>query len=73
MLRLLSFKAKKRKDFGKLFKPCHVGIHWKALAERYQMYPCARVSIIFQVLIIKAIFQVLIIKAIFRRYLKKNY
>ena len=26
-------------------KPCHVGIHWIALAE----YPFARVSVIFQV------------------------
>ena len=34
MLRLLSSKAQGRKDFlEKTSKPCHVGIHWKALAK----------------------------------------
>ena len=33
MPRLLSSKAKGCKDFGKASKPCHVGIHWIALAE----------------------------------------
>ena len=30
-------KAQGRKDFCKPSKPCHVGIHWKALAEYSQM------------------------------------
>ena len=29
--------GRKCKKFWKSFKPCHVGIHWKALAEYYQM------------------------------------
>ena len=33
MLRLLSYKAKGCKDFWKPSTPCHVGIHWIALAE----------------------------------------
>ena len=33
MLRLLSPKAQGYKDFYKPSKPCHVGIHWKALTE----------------------------------------
>ena len=37
MLRLLSSKAQERKDSWKSSKPCHVGIHWKALAEFSQM------------------------------------
>ena len=37
MLRLLLSKAQGRKDFLKPLKPCHVGIHWKALAEKFQM------------------------------------
>ena len=37
MLRLLSSKAQERKDFQKTSKPCHVGTHWKALAECSQM------------------------------------
>ena len=37
MLRLLSPNAQERKDFWKPSKPCHVGIHWKALAEYSQM------------------------------------
>ena len=37
MLRLLLSKAKGRKDYCKQSKPCHVGIHWKALAEYSQM------------------------------------
>ena len=37
MLRLLSSKAQERKDFFKSSKPCHVGIHWKALAEYSSM------------------------------------
>ena len=37
MLRLLSSEAQGRKDFRKLSKPCHVGIHWIALAEYSQM------------------------------------
>ena len=32
MLRLLSSKAQEHKDFWKPSKPCHVGIHWNALA-----------------------------------------
>ena len=37
MLRLLSSKAQGRKQFRKPSKPCHVGIHLKALAEYSQM------------------------------------
>ena len=37
MLRLLSSKGQGRKDFGKPFKPCHLGIHWKAPAEFSKM------------------------------------
>ena len=37
MLRLLSSKAQGRNDFWKTSKPCHVGIHWIALAEYSQM------------------------------------
>ena len=37
MLRLLSSKAQGRKDLWKLFKPCQIGIHWKALAEFSKM------------------------------------
>ena len=36
-LRLLSSTAQGRKDLWKSSKPCHVGIHKKALAEYYQM------------------------------------
>ena len=36
MLRLLSSKARGCKDFCKPTKPCHVGIHWKALTEYSQ-------------------------------------
>ena len=36
MLRLLPSKAKGRRIFGKPSKPCHVGIHWIALAENSQ-------------------------------------
>ena len=45
MLRLLSPKEKARKDFQKSSKPCHVGIHWIALAdwELIDEWPCARV------------------------------
>ena len=37
MMRLLSSKAQGRKDFWKPSKPCHVDIHWIALAEFSQM------------------------------------
>ena len=37
MLRLLSSKAQGHKDFRNTSKPCHVGIHWKALAKYFQM------------------------------------
>ena len=37
MLRLLSAKAQGCKDFWKSSQPCHVGIHWRALAEYFQM------------------------------------
>ena len=37
MLRLLSSKAQGCKNFRKTSKPCHVGIHWIALAEYSQM------------------------------------
>ena len=37
MLRLLSSKPQGRKDFLTPLKPCHVGIHWIALAEYSQM------------------------------------
>ena len=37
MLRLLSSKAHGRKDFWKPSEPCHVGIHWIALAGHSQM------------------------------------
>ena len=33
MLILLSSKGQGHKDFQKPSKPCHVGIHWTALAE----------------------------------------
>ena len=36
MLRLLLSKAQERKEFWKPSKPCHVGIHWIALAEYSQ-------------------------------------
>ena len=45
MLKLILPKAKELEDFRKPSKPCHVGIHLNALKE----YPCARVSVIFQV------------------------
>ena len=34
---ILSSKVQGDKDFGKPSKPCHVGIHLKALAEHSQM------------------------------------
>ena len=37
MVRLLSSKEQGCKDFGKPSKPCHVGIHWIALAQCSQM------------------------------------
>ena len=37
MLRLLLSKGKGCRDFLKPSKPCHVGIHWIALAENSQM------------------------------------
>ena len=37
MLRLLWSKAHGCKDFWKPSKPCHVGIHWKAPTEYFQM------------------------------------
>ena len=37
MLRLPSPKAQGPKDFWKQSKPCHVGMHWKALAEYSHM------------------------------------
>ena len=37
MLRLISSKAQRHKDFWKPSKPCHVGIHWIALAVCSQM------------------------------------
>ena len=37
MLRLLLSKAQGCKDLWKTSKPCHVGIHWKALTEFSQM------------------------------------
>ena len=37
MLRLLLFKAQGCKDLWKQSKPCHGGIHWKALVECSQM------------------------------------
>ena len=37
MRRLLSSTAQGSEDFWKTFKPCHVGIHWKALTEFFQM------------------------------------
>ena len=37
MLRLFSSIAQGCKYFGKSSKPCHVGIHWKVLAEYSQM------------------------------------
>ena len=46
MLRLLSSITQDSKDFWKTSKPCHVGTHWKALADEY---PYARVSVIFHV------------------------
>ena len=37
MLRFLSSKLQGRKYFRKPLKPCHVGIHWKALTEYLHM------------------------------------
>ena len=37
MLRLLSYKAKRCKDFRNPSKPCHIDIHWTALTEHSQM------------------------------------
>ena len=37
MLRLYLSKAQKHRKFWKTFKPCHVGMHWKALDEYYLM------------------------------------
>ena len=37
MLRLLLSKAHRCKDFRKPSKPCHVGMHWIALAEYSRM------------------------------------
>ena len=37
MLKLLSSKAQGGKYFGKTSQPCHVCIHWKALAEHFHM------------------------------------
>ena len=37
MLRLHSSKAQEHKNLWKPSKPCHVGIHWKALAEYSQI------------------------------------
>ena len=37
MLRLLSSKAQRLKDFWNPSKPCDVGTHWKALDEYFQM------------------------------------
>ena len=37
MLRLLSSKTQEQKDARKPSTPCHVGTHWKALAECFQM------------------------------------
>ena len=37
MLRLLSSKGQRREVFWKPSKPCHVGIHWKAVTEYSQM------------------------------------
>ena len=37
MVRPLSSEAQGSKDFQKAYKPCHVGIHWLALAEYFQM------------------------------------
>ena len=37
MLRLLSSKAQRSKDFWKPSNPCHVGINWIALTEYSQM------------------------------------
>ena len=49
MRRPLSSKAQGRKEFWKPSEPCHVGIHWKALAEYSQMSTmCYRVSVILQ-------------------------
>ena len=42
MLRLPLSKTQGGKDFWKPSKPCHVGIHWIALAEYSQM--CTHVS-----------------------------
>ena len=37
MLRLHSPNAQERKNLSKTSKPCHVGTHWKALTEYFQM------------------------------------
>ena len=46
MLRLLSSKTQGCKNLWKPSKCCHVGIQWKALAEHYDEWPCARVLFI---------------------------
>ena len=37
MLSLLLSRTLERKDFRKPSKPCHVGVHWIALIEYFQM------------------------------------
>ena len=37
LLRVHSPNAQKRKNLWKTSKPCHVGTHWKALAEYFHM------------------------------------
>ena len=46
---LLSPEAQWRKHLWKPYKPCHVGIHWIALTESFQMNTqFAKVLVIFQ-------------------------
>ena len=47
MLRLLLSRAQECKNLRKTSKPCHIGIHLKALPENSQIEnQCARVSVI---------------------------
>ena len=49
MLRLLSSRAKRRKDFWKTLKPCHVGIHWMTLSLRtFRWVPICQGFNVFQ-------------------------
>ena len=47
MLRLHLSEVRDQKNLWKQTKPCHIGIHWKALSDEYQY---DRISVMFQLL-----------------------